>query len=103
MNRNGEKYKVCRGSASFAVAQKRMVVQQEKRDLGDVVPEGVESVVPYKGAVSEIVSQLVGGLRSGMSYTNSRKISELKSNAEFVQITPAGQRESGPHDLYNVK
>lgn len=103
MNRGEKKYKVCRGSASFAVAQRRKFMKQEGKDLSDVVPEGVESVVPYKGYLKEIVTQLVGGLRSGMSYTGSRTIRELQNNADFVRITDAGRRESGAHDLEEVK
>ncbi len=103
MTRGGKKYKVCRGSASFAVAQRRQKVQQENKNLSEVVPEGVESIVPYKGPVAELVGQLVGGLKSGMSYTNSHTISELQNNSDFVQITSAGSRESGAHDLLEVK
>jgi IMP dehydrogenase len=103
MNRGGKKYKVCRGSASFAVAQRRKEVHQELKNLSEVVPEGVESVVLYKGPVAELLGQMVGGLRSGMSYTNSHTIAELQENAEFVRITPSGARESGPHDLEDVK
>jgi IMP dehydrogenase len=103
MNRGDKKYKVCRGSASFAIAQRRHKIKQENKNLAEVVPEGVESVVPYKGPVAEIVGQLVGGLKSGMSYTDSKTIVELQNNAEFVQITNAGAHESGPHDLLDVK
>lgn len=103
MVRDDKKYKVCRGSASFAIAQRRKTVNQEKNNLNEIVPEGVESVVPYKGQLAEVVGQLVGGLRSGMSYTNSRTIVELQNNVEFVRITPGGQRESGAHDLQDVK
>lgn len=103
MNRNGKKYKVCRGSASFAIAQRRKTVGQEKKDLTDVTPEGVEAVVPYKGYLRETVSQLIGGLRSGMSYTNSRTVAELQENCTFVRVSPAGFRESGAHDLMDVK
>lgn len=103
MNRGDKKYKVCRGSASFAVAQRRKTVNLEKKDLNEVVLEGVESVVPYKGPVEEFIGQMIGGLKSGMSYTDSRTISELQMNTEFVQITSAGARESGPHDLGEVK
>lgn len=103
MTRGAQKYKVCRGSASFMVAERRQKIKQENKDLNDVVPEGVESFTPYKGPLRDIVAQLTGGLRSGMSYTNSRTISELQKNADFVRITPAGQRESGPHDLQDIK
>ncbi len=103
MNRGDKKYKVYRGSASFAVAQRRKTVNQEKKNLDEVVPEGVESVIPYRGRVAELVGQLIGGLKSGMSYTNARTIAQLQENAEFVQITNAGLRESGAHDLGEVK
>ncbi len=103
MTRGDKKYKVCRGSASFAVAQRRKTVQQETKNLSDVVAEGTESVVPYKGQVTDLIGQLIGGLKSGMSYTNSHTITELQNNVDFVQITPAGVRESGPHDLLDVK
>ena len=103
MTRGDKKYKVCRGSASFAVAQRRAALQQETKNLSEVVPEGVESVVPYKGPVADLVGQLVGGLKSGMSYTNSHTIAELQNNCDFVQITSAGARESGAHDLMDVK
>lgn len=103
MNRDGKKFKVCRGSASFAIAQRRKTVGQEKKDLTDVTPEGVEAVVPYKGYLREVVSQLVGGLSSGMSYTNSRTIAELQQNCQFVRISAAGRNESGAHDVMDIK
>ena len=78
-------------------------MQQEGKDLSEVVPEGVESVVPYKGNLKEMITQLIGGLRSGMSYTGARTIRELQSNVEFVRITDAGRRESGAHDLEEIK
>ena len=64
-----------------------------------VVPEGVEAVVPYRGNVGEVLHQLVGGLRSGLSYGGAQNILELQENAEFIEITPAGIRESGSHDV----
>ncbi len=99
VTRGDKKFKVYRGSASFDVSEKRKTLGLEKKDLSEVVPEGVESVVPFKGSVTDIIGQLVGGLRSGMSYTNSHTVDELKQNCEFIQITNAGQRESGPHDI----
>ncbi len=105
--RNGQKFKVVRGMASLGAAMGR---QQAERGNGDesaesqqdwdkVVPEGVEAVVPYRGHVREILYQLVGGLRSGMSYAGARTLDELHENAEFMEITPAGIRESGSHDV----
>jgi len=99
MKRGDKKFKVYRGSASFSVSYKRKNINLEKKDLNDVVPEGVESLIPFKGPVIDIISQLIGGLKSGMSYTNSHSVSELQKNVEFVRITNAGSRESGPHDI----
>ncbi|HBX67954.1 MAG TPA: IMP dehydrogenase, partial [Chloroflexi bacterium] len=63
------------------------------------VPEGVEAVVPYRGKAGDILHQLVGGLRSSMSYAGARSIPEFWQNAEFIQITTAGKAESGVHDV----
>jgi IMP dehydrogenase len=67
-----------------------------------VIPEGVEAVVPYRGQVHEIIYQLVGGLRSGLSYGGACNIRELQENAEFIEITPAGVRESRSHDVNQI-
>ncbi len=99
MRRGDKKFKVCRGSASFSVTLKRKNINLEKKDLNEVVPEGVESLVPYKGPIIDLISQFIGGLKSGMSYTNSYTIAELQKNTEFVRITNAGAKESGPHDI----
>lgn len=101
--RNGQRYKVVRGMASLSanVDRKRVARQGqlEPEDWEKVVPEGVEAAVPFRGPVADIVYQLVGGLRSGMSYAGAATIPELWENAEFIRITPAGQRESGAHDV----
>ena len=99
MTKGDKKFKICRGSASFTQSHTRSHLGQEKKKLKDVVPEGVESLVPYKGPVSDIINQMVGGLKSGMSYTNSHTIAELQKNVEFVRISNAGLRESGSHDV----
>ncbi len=103
--RNGRRYKVVRGMASLGATFSRQRTEGEYAETGQeidwekVVPEGVEATVPYRGAVSEVLAQLVGGLRSGLSYAGAFTIEELQANAEFIRITPAGQRESGPHDV----
>jgi IMP dehydrogenase len=68
-----------------------------------LVPEGIEGRVPYKGTLADMVTQLVGGLRSGMGYTGCRSIRELQENARFVRITSAGLRESHVHDVFITK
>jgi IMP dehydrogenase len=104
--RDGQKVKVVRGMASLGAAMDRLQVErgenesaEDQKDWSKVVPEGVEAVVPYRGNVAEILHQLVGGLRSGLSYGGARNIRELQENAEFIEITPAGIRESHSHDV----
>lgn len=99
--RNGEKFKVSRGMASFGAAMGRRNREKKKlsKDLEDVVPEGVEAVVRYKGKVAEVVAQLVGGLRSGMSYCGADSVPMMHEKSEFVRISGAGMRESKPHDV----
>lgn len=101
--RNGRRYKASRGMASTeATLQRRRREKpgwEGESDLTDIVPEGVEGLVPYKGDVSDVLVQLVGGLRSGMSYLGARTLEELQQNAQFVQITAAGLQESRPHDI----
>jgi IMP dehydrogenase len=94
VERDGRRYKVYRGMASRSAAAERP--ERRAEALDQYVPEGVEVVVPLRESVHEIVTQLVGGLRSGMSYIGARSLPELRANAEFVRITPAGQAESAP-------
>jgi IMP dehydrogenase len=99
--RKGMKYKVHRGSASFLASADRKIRlgnTGEKR-LNTIVAEGVEALIPYKGKVADVIYQLLGGLRSGMSYCNAKTIKELQNNAKFIQITPAGFRESTAHNV----
>lgn len=102
--KNGKKFKMYRGMASFYASLGRKYREEgpqvvDSNDLNDYVPEGVEAMVPYKGSVVEIIRQLVGGLRSGLSYCGAKTISEMQKNAEFIKITPAGYIESQPHDV----
>ena len=101
--RNGRRYKVVRGMASLMANVARKEVERqaeiEPDEWVEVVPEGVEAVVPYRGSVNEILHQLVGGLRSGMSYCGAITLEELYEKAEFIRITAAGREESGVHDV----
>lgn len=107
--RNGQKFKVVRGMASLGAAMGRKAVEgpqdesaEDPEDWDKVVPEGIEAVVPYRGNVEEVLYQLVGGLWSGLSYGGAFTIEELQEKAEFIQITPAGLRESRSHDVSKV-
>jgi IMP dehydrogenase len=101
--RGGRRYKIVRGMASLTANIERQEVEQRREvdpeDWERVVPEGVEAMVPDRGPVKDVVYQLVGGLRSGLSYAGAATIAELWANAEFVRITSAGKSESGAHDV----
>jgi IMP dehydrogenase len=64
-----------------------------------LIPEGIEGQVPYRGPLSAVAHQLVGGLRQTMFYTGARNVAELKAKGKFVRITAAGLKESHPHDI----
>lgn len=76
---------------------------QEGARTDKLVPEGIEGRVAYKGTLGNLVFQLVGGLRSAMGYVGAPDIASLKRDAQFVQITAAGLRESHPHDVIVTK
>jgi IMP dehydrogenase len=103
ITRNGRRYKVSRGMASLGAAMRRPDRQYEN-DTDDpawtrMVAEGVEAAVPYRGSVNDVLHELIGGLRSGLSYGGAMTIEELQANAEFIRITWSGLRESKPHDV----
>ena len=102
----GRKYKIYVGMGSL-VAMKRgsadRYFQNSKVEMKKLVPEGIEGRVPYKGQVSDVIYQLMGGLRSGMGYCGCITIFEMKTNARFVEITNAGLKESHPHDVELIK
>ncbi len=77
----------------------------QELELSDskLVPEGVEARIPYRGALSFTVHQLLGGLRAGMGYCGAASIKELRQNASFIKITPSGLRESHVHDVIVTK
>ena len=74
-----------------------------QEDAKKLVPEGVEGRVAYKGALSDTIFQLLGGLRSGMGYCGAKNIDDLRKNSEFIKITGAGLAESHPHDISITK
>jgi|FLOH01.1.fsa_nt_gi IMP dehydrogenase len=103
--KDGQQYKIYRGMASFGATSGRKESEKgnwEDNSLDNVVPEGVESLISLRGPVTEVIKQLVGGFRSGMSYSGARTIKELQQKAQFVRITPGGQRESTHHDVIKL-
>lgn len=103
--RGGSRWKIYRGMASLGATLSRK--KKESRDAEDlnpievaeVVPEGVESMAPYKGPVADVIHQLIGGVRSGMSYCGASSLEEMWKKAEFIRITSASWAESRPHHL----
>ena len=99
----GRSFKVYRGMGSLAAMAVGGKDRYFQEDAKKFVPEGVEGRVPYKGALSETIFQLVGGLRSGMGYCGAKDIPTLHETAEFIRITSAGLAESHPHDIFITK
>lgn len=98
----GRKYKSYRGMGSIAAMKKGSsdrYFQGAVNEANKLVPEGIEGRVAYKGAVSDIVFQLIGGIRSGMGYTGAANLSALHEHAQFVEMSGAGLIESHPHDV----
>lgn len=105
---NGKQYKSYRGMGSLGAMQSRGEARSYSKDryfqddvLSDdkLVPEGVEAQVPYRGPVTSVTHQLIGGLRASMGYAGCKTVNELKVNGKLIRITPAGLRESHPHDV----
>ena len=102
MTRKGHRYKASRGMASRGAnidRNRREGNDLTQEEIDEYVAEGVEAAVPYRGRAREVLTHLVGGLQSGMSYSGASTLEEFQQKATFVRITGAGQRESGPHDV----
>ena len=94
-------YKVYRGMGSLGAMKKGSKDRYGQSGSADekLVPEGIEGRVPYRGSLSSILYQLVGGLRSGMGYTGSATIEQLRTKSRFIRATTQGLRESHVHDV----
>jgi len=104
LTKNGKRFKIYRGMASFYASLGRKSKEGSgnisiEDDLNDYVAEGVEAMVPYKGSVTDILKQLTGGVRSGLSYCGAHTIKQMQENAEFIKMSNAGFVESQPHDV----
>jgi IMP dehydrogenase len=104
----GRTYKSYRGMGSLGAMTQSYgssdrYFQDSTKESEKLVPEGIEGRVPYKGSVFNVIYQLMGGLRSGMGYTGSKNIEEMRTKAEFVKVTSAGMRESHVHDVTITK
>ena len=98
----GRKFKTYRGMGSIAAMKKGSsdrYFQGAVNEANKLVPEGIEGRVAYKGAVADIVFQMIGGIRSGMGYCGAANLKELQDNAQFIEMSGAGLKESHPHDV----
>jgi IMP dehydrogenase len=108
---NGKQFKTYRGMGSLGALQtrgKKTSYSKDRYFQADVpsddklIPEGIEGQVPFRGPLSAVAYQLIGGLRQSMFYVGARTVDELKAKGKFVRITPAGLKESHPHDVQIV-
>ncbi len=102
----GRSFKVYRGMGSLgamAAGSKDRYFQEKTTNANKFVPEGVEGRVPFRGSLSDMIYQLMGGLRSGMGYAGQGTVDAMRANAQFVRITSAGLIESHPHDISITK
>lgn len=102
----GRRFKTYRGMGSLAAMEhgsSDRYFQGSVNEANKLVPEGIEGRVAYKGAVSDIIFQMLGGLRSGMGYVGAANLEQLREDAQFVQMSGAGLRESHPHDIQITK
>jgi IMP dehydrogenase len=98
----GRRFKIVRGMGSLGAMEEGSAdryFQEEAASTRKFVPEGIEGRVPYKGPVSDVIYQLVGGLRSGMGYCGCADLDDLRKRSRFTRITSGGLRESHPHDV----
>ncbi|MDB4060472.1 IMP dehydrogenase [Vicingaceae bacterium] len=98
----GRKFKAYRGMGSLEAMQKGSkdrYFQDMEEDIKKLVPEGISGRVPFKGTLSEVIYQMIGGIRAGMGYCGCATINKLKTDATFIKVTHAGIRESHPHDV----
>lgn len=95
----GRRFKTYRGMGSIGAMQKGSGDRYGQNSSGKLVAEGVEGRVPYKGPLSDVIFQLMGGLKSGMGYVGASTLEELRERAQFTRITPGGLRESHVHDI----
>lgn len=102
----GRRYKSYRGMGSLSAMQKGSAdryFQGEVNEANKLVPEGIEGRVDYKGSAKDVIYQMIGGLRSGMGYVGASNLQDLRENAQFIQMSGAGLRESHPHDIQITK
>ena len=100
--KDGKRVKIIRGMAGYGANMSKQEKENIRSDIFDIVPEGVEGLVQYKGPTKDIIKQLSGGLKSGISYCGAHSIKGMQDNSEFMKITGSGMRESKSHDIHKI-
>jgi IMP dehydrogenase len=100
--KDGKRVKIIRGMAGYGANMSKQEKENIRSDIFDIVPEGVEGLVQYKGPAKDIIKQLSGGLKSGISYCGAHSIKGMQDNSEFMKITGSGMRESKSHDIHKI-
>jgi IMP dehydrogenase len=101
IEKDGKKFKVYRGMASFEAMSEKNKLKNENNEIVSI--EGEKTLIPYKGSIKPIIEKFLGGLSSGMTYIGTKEVENFIGKADFVYITSAGRKESGPHGLNNSK
>lgn len=101
--KNGRQYKVYRGMAGYGANISKREKESGNEDVSDLVPEGAEGTVPYRGKVKLVLHQLMGGLKSGMSYCGAHNLEELRKKSQFIRVSALGFKENGTHDVDLIK
>jgi IMP dehydrogenase len=97
--KDNKRVKLVRGMSGYGANLSRRQNIESREDLSDVVPEGVDAYVPYKGPVKDVLTQICGGIKSGMSYNGAHNLIELVKNSKFIKITDAGRQNSNHHGV----
>jgi len=105
MEISGKLYKQYRGMGSLAAMKQGSAARygHTPDPTRKVAPEGVEALKEVSGSVDRVLAQLIGGIQSGMGYLGAANLLELRQRARFIRVSPAGQREAGPHDVVELK
>jgi IMP dehydrogenase len=107
MEFSGKLYKQYRGMGSFAAMKAGSAARyghsNNAGSSGKIAPEGVEALKEVTGSVDRVLAQLIGGIQSGMGYLGAANLAQLRENARFIRVSPAGQREAAPHDVVELK
>ena len=105
MEINGKLYKQYRGMGSFAAMKAGSAARygHSSSSTGKVAPEGVEALKESSGSVDAILTQLIGGIQSGMGYLGAGNLGQLRDKARYIRVSPAGMREAAAHDIVEIK